>query len=133
MGNAKMTMARPVRPLDGRKVRKLNVGNSWHRLTPERIERALIRGGTHGDGDNLFLLVGHAMPRWVVRFGRRNREFTLGYFPEIGVEEARVLAAEMCRAWVGYMDMHRFRRRLLARFGFRQIRPRPRPGPNQTA
>jgi hypothetical protein len=65
------------------------------RLTERTIQTA--KAGRLGDGDGLFLVVSKSgRKKWVLRYqvGGRRRDKGLGAYPDIGLKDARVKAAE---------------------------------------
>ena len=68
------------------------------KLTPPTLRSRLKKPGRHSDGAGLFFRVlGEGKSYWVYRFriNRREREMSLGPYPELGLGEARKKHAEL--------------------------------------
>ena len=68
------------------------------KLTNSGLKRLLEKPGRHGDGAGLFFrTLGGDKAYWVYRYrvGRREREFSIGPFPEVSLIEARAKHVEL--------------------------------------
>ncbi len=68
------------------------------KLTNPGLKRLLEKPGRHGDGAGLyFRTVGGDKAYWVYRYrvGRREREFSIGPYPEVSLTEARAKHTEL--------------------------------------
>ena len=62
------------------------------KLTTTRLKKLLTQPGRHGDGNGLyFRTLGDAKAYWVYRYriGGKEREISIGRYPEMPLEQAR--------------------------------------------